>query len=47
MGVACGTYGEEVSCIGCFGGKTVIKIPLGRPRSRWKNIIKMAFQEIG
>ena len=39
--------GRGMRCIGCFGGESVVKIPLGRPRSRRKRNIKMVFQEIG
>jgi len=33
--------------IQCFGGKTEVKRPLGRPRLRWENGIKMYLQEVG
>jgi hypothetical protein len=39
MGGACGTHGREKECIQGFGGKT--RRPLGRPRHRWENNIKM------
>ena len=39
--------GRGVRCIVCFGEETVVKIPLGRPRIKWKYNIKMVFQEIG
>jgi hypothetical protein len=28
-------------------GKSKVKTPLGRPRSRWENNIKMDLQEVG
>ena len=36
-------WGEEKRYVESFGGKR----PLGRPRSRWKDNIKMDFQEVG
>jgi hypothetical protein len=30
-----------------FGGKTIRKEPLGRPRHIWENNIKMGLREIG
>jgi hypothetical protein len=48
MGGACGTYGEQERCIYMvLEGKPEWKRPLGRPRSRWENNIKMYLQEIG
>ena len=40
MGEACSTYG-------CFEGKPEGKRPLGRPRRRWEDNIKMDLQEVG
>jgi hypothetical protein len=37
----CGTYGGEERCIHDFGGETRRKWPLGRPRHRWKDTVKM------
>jgi hypothetical protein len=34
-------------CIKCFGGEYEEQRPLGRPRLRWKDNIKMDLQEIG
>jgi len=31
----------------CFGGKPEGKRPLGRPRHRWEDNIKVDFQEVG
>jgi len=33
--------------IQCFGGKSEGKKPLGRPRSRWEDNIKMDLQAVG
>jgi hypothetical protein len=32
---------------GCFGGKPVGKLQLGRPRRRWEDNIKMDIEEVG
>ena len=34
-------------CIQGFGGETRRKEPLGRPRRRWEDNIKMDLQEVG
>jgi len=47
MGSACGTYGEEEKCIENFGGDTWGSRPLGRPRHRWQDTMKMDIREIG
>jgi len=47
MGVACGAYGGEERRIQGFGGETWGKRPLGRPRHRWEDNIKMDLQEVG
>jgi len=47
MSGACSTYGEEERCIQGFGGRPAGKKPLGRPRHRWENNIKMDLQEVG
>jgi len=45
---ACSTYGGEERCIQGFGvGKPEGKRPLGRPRCRWEDNIKMDLQEMG
>jgi len=41
MGSACGTNGEEEKCIESFGGETWGSRPLGRPRHRWQDSMKM------
>jgi hypothetical protein len=47
MGGACGTYGGQEKCIHCFRGETLGKEPLGRPKHRWEDDIKMDFQGVG
>jgi hypothetical protein len=47
MGRACSTNGGEEECIGVLVGKPGGKRPLGRPRSRWVDSIKMDLREIG
>jgi hypothetical protein len=39
--------GEERGVHGVLVGKPEGKRPLGRPRRRWKDNIKMDFQEVG
>jgi hypothetical protein len=47
MGRACGAYGEDRSVYKVLVGKPEGKRPLGRPRRRWEDDIKMNFQEVG
>ena len=48
MGRACGAYGGRIEgCTGCWWGKPEGKRPLGRPRHRWEDNIKMDLQEVG
>jgi len=47
MGGACGTYGGEETCIQGLVGKPKGKTPLGRPRRRWQENIKMNLHEVG
>ena len=47
MGGACGAYGEGRDVHGVLVGKPEGKRPLGRPRHRWKDTIKMDLQEVG
>ena len=47
MGGACSTFGGEERRIQSFGGETEGKIPLGRPRRRWEDNIKMDLQDVG
>jgi hypothetical protein len=45
---ACGTHGsEEKSLIQSFGGKARRRKPLGRPRRRWEDRIRMDLREVG
>ena len=44
MGGACGTYGGRERCAQGFGGG---KRPLGRPRRRREDNIKMDIEEVG
>ena len=36
-----------MGCTGCWWGKSEGKRPLGRPRRRWEDNIKMDLQEVG
>jgi 3-oxoacyl-ACP reductase-like protein len=47
MGGACSTYEGEARCVKVLVGKPEGKKPLGRPRLRWENNIKMDLQEAG
>ena len=47
MGRTCNTYGQIQKCIWSFSGKPERKIPLGRPRRRWEDNIKMDLREVG
>jgi hypothetical protein len=47
MGRACSTNGGDEECIEDIGGKARRKKPLGRPRRRWVDNIKMDLGEIG
>jgi hypothetical protein len=47
MDWACSTYRGQDRCIQEFGGKPEGKMPLGKPKRRWKDKIKMDFQEEG
>jgi hypothetical protein len=42
----CGTHGEEISAYRVFVGRPEGKRPLGRPRHRWEDYIKMDRSEI-
>jgi hypothetical protein len=44
MGGECRMYEGELRCIQGFGRKREGKRPLGRPRRRWENNIKMGFK---
>ena len=45
--MACSTYGGEERRIQGFGGKPEGKRPLGRPRRKWEDNIKVDLQEVG
>jgi hypothetical protein len=47
MGGACGAYGRGEGCAQGVGVKPEGKRPLGRPRRRWEDNIKMDLQEVG
>jgi hypothetical protein len=47
MGGACSTYGERRRVYRGLLEKPEGKRPLGRPRSRWEDNIKMDLQEVG
>jgi len=47
MARACGAYGGGERCVQGFGGETEGKRPLGRPRRRWEDNIKMDLWEVG
>jgi hypothetical protein len=47
IGRACSTYGENRNAYRILAGKPDGKRPLGRPRCRWENNIKMDLKEVG
>jgi hypothetical protein len=47
MGGSCGAYGEERGVHRVLVGKPEGKRPLGRPRRRWEDNIKMDVHEVG
>ena len=47
MGRVCSTYGERRGIYRVLVGKHEGKRPLGRPRHRWEDNIKMDLQEVG
>jgi len=47
MGGACSAYGERRGGYRVLVGKPEGKRPLGRPRRRWEDNIKMDLQEVG
>jgi hypothetical protein len=47
MGRACSTNGEKRSAYRILVGKPEGKRPLGRPRRRWEDNIRMDFREMG
>ena len=47
MGEACGPYGGREGSVQGAGGETRGEEPLGGPRRRWEDNIRMDFQEVG
>jgi hypothetical protein len=47
MGGACSTYGEGGGVYRVLMGKPEGKRPLGRPRRRWEDNVRMVLQEVG
>jgi hypothetical protein len=47
VGGSCGTHGKEEKSVQGYGGKPEGKRPLGRPRRRWEDGIRMDLREIG
>ena len=47
MGGVRGAYGRGERCAQGSSGETRGKDPLGRPRLRWEDNIKMGLQEVG
>ena len=47
MGGKCGAHGGGERCAQVSRGKPEGKRPLGRPRRRWEDNIKMDLQEVG
>jgi hypothetical protein len=47
MGGAYGAYGGGRGVRNGLVGKSEVKRPLGRPRRRWEDNIKMDLQEVG
>jgi hypothetical protein len=46
MGRACSTYGEKRGAYRTFVRRPEGRQPLGRPRRRWEDNIKMGLQEV-
>jgi 3-oxoacyl-ACP reductase-like protein len=47
MDVACSADGEERDVCRVLVGEAEVKRPLGRPRRRWEDNIRMDLQEVG
>ena len=47
LGGACSAYGQGERPVGVLVGKPEEKRPLGKPRRRWEDNIKMDLQEVG
>ena len=46
MGWSCSAYGGDERCVQGWWGKPKGKRPLGRPRRRWEDNMKMNLQEV-
>jgi len=47
MGAACSAYEERRGVYRILVGKSEGKRPLGRPRHRWEDDVKLDLQEVG
>jgi hypothetical protein len=47
VGEICGTHGRGQECVQGLMGKPEGKRPIGRPRRRWEDGIRMDLSEIG
>jgi hypothetical protein len=47
MGGTCGTHVRGDKLYKVLVGKPEVKIPLGRPRRRWEERIRMDLREVG
>jgi hypothetical protein len=47
VGVTCGTHGGGERCLQGYGREDRSQEPLGRPRRRWEDNIKMDLRKIG
>jgi hypothetical protein len=47
VGRTCGTHGRGEECVQDLMGKPEGKRPLGRPRRRWEDGVRMDLREIG
>jgi hypothetical protein len=47
VGGTCGTHGGGEECVQGLDGKARRKEPLGGPRCRWEDVIRMDLREIG
>jgi hypothetical protein len=43
----CDTYGRGEKYVQSFGGKARREKPIGRPRCRWEDVMKMSIRFIG
>jgi 3-oxoacyl-ACP reductase-like protein len=47
VGGTCGTHGDGIGVYRVLVGRSEVKGPLGRPKRRWEDNIKLDFREIG